>query len=139
MEPLKSACMALMMMTMTMTSVVASDQVNTSGHQPLTADGRIADILNHPAFAGFASLILPWDGRDYDETMWLGEIGALQPYHSHVRPDVAIGALNRLIEDVNVGRAVFYDVYTEAQSGRTPRNAIPGCSSCEGGRERPSR
>ncbi len=138
MEPLKSACMALMMMTMTMTSVVASDQVNTSGHQPLTADGRIADILNHPAFAGFASLILPWDGRDYDETMWLGEIGALLPYHSHVAGRRDWGA-----EPPDRGR--------ERRQGRLlrclhrgPKRADPskrhtGLFFLRGRRERPSR
>jgi len=120
MKPLKSACMALMMMTtMTMTAV-AADRLNASGHAPLRPDGRLADILDHPAFAGFARLILPWDGRDYDETMRLGDLGALLPYHSHVRPDVAIAALNRLIEDVNGGRTVFYDVYTEAEKRADP-------------------
>ncbi len=123
MKPLKSACMALMMMTMT---AVAADRLNASGHEPLTADGRIGDILDHPAFAGFARLILPWDGRAYDESLGLGDIGALLPYHSHVRPDVAIGALNRLIEDVNGGRTVFYDVYTEAEKQAEPSKRHTG-------------
>jgi len=50
----------------------------------LNADDSIRDLLGHPAFAGFARLLLPWDGRRYDETMRLSEIGSLLPYHSHV-------------------------------------------------------
>jgi hypothetical protein len=29
------------------------------------------DLLNHPAFAGFAPLILPWDDRAYDDILRL--------------------------------------------------------------------
>ena len=29
----------------------------------LTADDTILDLLNHPAFAGFGPLLLPWDNR----------------------------------------------------------------------------
>jgi len=28
-----------------------------------TVESRIGDILRHPAFAGFARLLLPWDDR----------------------------------------------------------------------------
>lgn len=63
-----------------------------------------------PAFAGFARLLLPWDGLRYDEAMRLSDIGSLLPYHSHVVPETVVGALNRMIDDVNSGHAVFYAV-----------------------------
>ena len=65
---------------------------NSARH--LSADGRIRDLLHHPAFAGFARLILPWDDRDYDERVPLRELGSLLPYHSHVNPDVVVAGLN---------------------------------------------
>ena len=52
------------------------------GH--LGVESTIGDLLRHPAFAGFAHLILPWDDRAYDEQMPLTRIGSLLPYHSHV-------------------------------------------------------
>jgi acetyl esterase/lipase len=92
----------------------------------LRTDDRIADLLNHRAFAGFARLTLPWDDRDYDETMRLTDIGALLPYHSHVNPDVVVSALNRMIDDATVGKTVFYDIYTKAQKQAEPTRENTG-------------
>jgi acetyl esterase/lipase len=86
----------------------------------LNADDSLRSLLSHPAFAGFARLLLPWDGRRYDETMRLSEIGSLLPYHSHVDPGTVIGALNRMIGDVNAGHAVFYPFYSDEQKQGQP-------------------
>ena len=64
----------------------------------LTADDTIGDLLNHPAFAGFGRLLLPWDDRGYDQDMPLRNVGALLPYHSHVDPKTVVTALNHMVE-----------------------------------------
>lgn len=92
----------------------------------LNADDSIRDLLGHPAFAGFARLLLPWDGRRYDETMRLSDIGSLLPYHSHVDPETVVGALNRMIDDVNNGHAVFYPFYSEEQKQEQPARENTG-------------
>ncbi len=79
------------------------------------ADDTIQDLLNHPAFAGFARLLLPWDDRAYENGMRLRDVGSLLPYHSHVDPATVVGALNHMIDDVHDGRTVFYDFYTEKE------------------------
>ena len=81
----------------------------------LTADDTILDLLNHPAFAGFARLLLPWDDRGYDNSMRLRNIGSLLPYHSHVDPGTVVSALNHMIDDVNNGKTIFYELYTEEE------------------------
>lgn len=86
---------------------------NRGGH--LSARSTIGDVLSHPSFAGFGHLVLPWDGRAYDESMPLSRIGALLPYHSHVDPEVIASALNRVIDDAGDGETVFYRFYAEAQ------------------------
>ena len=86
----------------------------------------LADILDNPAFAGFAARMLPWDGLTYDRRMPLAEIGSLLPYHTHVEPDVVVAALNRMIDDVDAGRPVFYDIYTEEQKRAQPAKANAG-------------
>jgi hypothetical protein len=91
---------------------------NKGGH--LSIGSRIGDILNNPAFAGFGSLILARDNRNYDESTLLSDIGSLLPYHSHVDPEVVVSALNHMIDDVNSGKTVFYDFYTEAQKRAEP-------------------
>ncbi len=91
-------------------------------HQPihLRVDDSIGDVLRHPAFAGFARLLLPWDkGRD-DQTLSLRSIGTLLPYHTQVDPAVVVASLNRLIDDVSAGRTIFYDIYTDAQKQAEP-------------------
>jgi acetyl esterase/lipase len=76
--------------------------------------------LRHPAFAGFAHLILPWDDRVHEEEMPLTRIGSLLPYHTHVDAETVIGALNRMIDEAAGGRTVFYRFYSDAERQREP-------------------
>ncbi|MDF0544271.1 prolyl oligopeptidase family serine peptidase [Sphingobium sp. H39-3-25] len=92
----------------------------------LNAGSTIGDILNHPSFAGFASRILPWDGRIHDVSLPLRDIGSLLPYHSHVELAVVLGGLNRMIADVALGRSVFYDIYSEAEKQAEPARQHTG-------------
>ncbi len=103
-------------------------KVQASGNKEgrLSTRDSIGDILNHPAFAGFSRLILPWDDRTYDGNLRLSEIGSLLPYHSHVHPDTVAGALNRMIDDVGKGRTVFYDFYTAKEKHEQPAREHAG-------------
>ena len=92
----------------------------------LTADSRIRDLLNHPAFAGFGRLLLPWDDRAYDQNMRMGDLASLLPYHSHVDPATVVGALNHMIDDVNSGQPVFHDIYTEEEKLEQPAKRHTG-------------
>ena len=92
----------------------------------LRVNDSVDDILTHPAFAGFARLMLPWDDRRYDRAMPLRSIGSLLPYHSHVDPGVIVSSLNRIIDEVSVGRTVFYDIYTDAEKASEPSRRNTG-------------
>ena len=92
----------------------------------LAADGRLADILDNPAFAGFAERILPWSGRRYDAAMPLGQMASLLPYHSAVDTGTVVAALNRMIDDASAGQTVFYDIYSEAERRADPAKAATG-------------
>jgi len=96
----------------------------------LAADLRVDDsldtVLKHPAFTGFAHLILPWDDRRYDAKMPLSNIGALLPYHTHVDPAVVVSSLNRMIDDASAGKTIFYDIYTDAQKQAEPSRKHTG-------------
>jgi len=84
---------------------------------------RIGNLLSHPAFKGFAPLILPWDDRGYDPEMRLYQIAWLLPYRSKVKPDVAVAGLNRMIEDIAAGHQVFFDIYSEEEKRSDPSKA----------------
>jgi acetyl esterase/lipase len=86
----------------------------------LRLDHTVGDLLEHPAFAGFSRLLLPWDGRRYDPTMPLTSISSLLPYHQHVDLAVVVSALNRMIDDANAGRTIFYEIDSEAETRTEP-------------------
>ena len=105
---------------------LSQERLGTVKGEHLTADDTIQDLLSHPAFAGFASLLLPWDDRSYDSSMRLRDVGSLLPYHSHVDPATVVGALNHMIDDVSNGRTVFYDFYTQKEKADEPTKAHTG-------------
>lgn len=106
-------------------SMIEGQAVGGRGEH-LVPDGRLADILDNPAFAGFAERILPWAERRYDPAMPLRQIGSLLPYHSAVDTGTVVSALNRMVDDANAGRTVFYDIYSEAERQADPAKAATG-------------
>jgi acetyl esterase/lipase len=103
-----------------------TSEVSGSRGGHLSTRSTIGDIVRHPSFAGFGHLMLPWDGRPYDESMPLTRIGSLLPYHSHVDPETVASALNRLIDDAAGGQTVFYRFYSETQRHEQPARAHTG-------------
>lgn len=98
----------------------AAPQPHRDDNMHLSIEDRLQALLRHPAFAGHARLLLPWDDRPYDEALPLAQIGSLLPYHSHVEPRVVVDALNRMIDDTGRGQAVFWRFYTPAQRRADP-------------------
>ena len=104
--------------------VFQSERAGGSKETHLTADDTIQQLLNHPAFAGFGQLLLPWDDRDYDAGMRLRDVGSLLPYHTRVDPKTVVSALNHMIDTVGQRQTIFYDFYTdeEKKEERTKAN-----------------
>ena len=102
------------------------EQAARGSGKALAPDDTIQDLLNHPAFAGFSRLLLPWDDRTYDQTMRLRNLDALLPYHSHVDPRTVVSALNRMIDDVNSGNTILYEFYTPAEKKEQPDRSHTG-------------
>ena len=97
------------------------DKTNQKAHyEHLSTTSTIGDLLNHPAFAGFAEQMLPYDDRSYNENMALEDMSSLMVYHSRVNPENSVAAINRLIDDVNDGKQIFYDFYTEEEKAADP-------------------
>jgi acetyl esterase/lipase len=92
----------------------------------LSPDDTIVDLVRHPSFAGVGHLLLPWDDRAPDDRMRLRTIGSLLPYHNDVDPATVVSALNRMIDDRNNGRTVFYEFYTEEEQKQEPTKANTG-------------
>ena len=112
---MKSVALSLMFVSML---------IGTDTH--LTVSHTIRDLLAHPALARFGRLLLPWDGRTYDPAMRLRDVGSLLPYHSHVNPTTVVSALNRIVDDVNDSKTVFYEFYSDEEKKRQPAKTNTG-------------
>lgn len=85
--------------------------MNTYGH--LTTSNTVKDVVEHEAFAGFGQFILPAERR-YDDDMPLANVASLLPYHNYVTGNRAVETINTMIDYVNEGNRLFYDIYSEA-------------------------
>lgn len=90
-------------------------QAHSAKYPYFTTDSSTTDILNHPAFAGFSSLLLPWDDRQRNSNVPIRNMRCLLPYHSHLDPSTMVQALNRMIDDKRQGKTIFYDIYSDQQ------------------------
>ena len=89
-----------------------------TGH--LAKENKVSDIINHPAFIGFSNLLLPRNDNTPNYNTLLSNVGSLMPYHSHVVPDDVVGAINYMIDEVNDGKKIFYNFYTDEQKKLMP-------------------
>jgi acetyl esterase/lipase len=108
---------------------VGGETMKAASHGPaehLRVDDTVGDMLQHPAFAGFGRLLLPWDDRRVDTTMRLRDTASLLPYHTHVDAVVVVSSLNRMIDDAAADRTVFYDFYTAAEKEAEPARRSTG-------------
>lgn len=112
---MKSVALSLMFVSML---------IGTDTH--LTVTHTLRDLLAHRALARFGRLLLPWDGRTYDPAMRLRDVGSLLPYHSHVNPTTVVSALNRIVDDVNDSKTVFYEFYSDEEKKRQPAKTNTG-------------
>ena len=92
----------------------------------ITTDESVRHIVDHPAFKGFSQLMLPRAHDTYYLDTPLSNVRSLMPYHGHVDPDIVVGALNHMIDEVNDGKTIFYDFYTEQQKREDPSKESTG-------------
>jgi acetyl esterase/lipase len=92
----------------------------------VNANDSVLHLMNHPAFEGFGRYLLPWDdGTSYYNTT-LNDVSSLLPYHNHVDSNIVVGAINHMIDEINDGKPIFYDFYTEQQKQENPTKESTG-------------
>lgn len=87
---------------------------------------RLSEVVAHPALRGFAHHLLPRPGLSYGPDLPLSRIGDLLPYHSNVRPEELVTALDRLARDVGAGEQVFYPIYDADEIAGDPAKSDTG-------------
>ena len=107
---------------------MSTDKTNhgRGNHPQVTARDSVSSVINHPAFEGFGQHILPGGARNVDQGVLLNNIGALLPYHSHIDSGTTARVVNHMISEVNAGKTIFYDFYTDEQKRKDPAKESTG-------------
>lgn len=92
----------------------------------LKPDTTIGELLEHPAFGGFAQNLLTRDGDQRQTDVTLGQTSRLMPYHGNVDTATVVSALNAIIDSAGAGDTIFYDFYNERQKRDDPSKSATG-------------
>ena len=91
-----------------------------------TPETTIGEMLNHPAFEGFAERLLPRAEDRQQTALPLREAEALMPYHSLINADDMAAGLNFLKRQARRQEPVFFEFYTADEQRADPRKAQTG-------------
>lgn len=84
-----------------------------------TADTKVWDVINDPAFEGYGRLLFPAD-KNINDDLTLGDVGNILTWYSYVNPDRTVAVVNELRERAASGEQIFYDIYTEEEKKADP-------------------
>ena len=87
----------------------------------ISIEDKVFDVMNHPTFKDFGFYLFPWNDKSrYSKSMTMKEVTSLNLWHTNLNPKEEVNGLNRLIDDINKGYKVFYDIYTEEEKKADP-------------------
>ena len=80
----------------------------------INADTKIKDVIGISKFNEFGRFIFPLDYNDNTD-LKVSNIDSLLPYHSHINTNTTLEVVNYMIDEVNNGNKIFYDIYTDKE------------------------
>lgn len=86
-------------------------------NKAFTADTRILDVIQYPAFKNFGRLLFPVD-KGYYSGDTLGKLTLT--WYGNINPDRTVEIANYLKERVLSGDTVFYDIYSDEEKAQDP-------------------
>lgn len=114
----------LLILQLSMNLAQAEDAMNKYFH--IKAKDTVQVLINHPAFKGFGQHLLTRDGDISNQSLSIGRIHSLLPYHGFVDVGTVLAGLNHMVDDAAAGKTIFYDFYTEQQKRSDPTRASTG-------------
>ena len=104
----------------------------------VSIEDKVFDVMNHPAFKDFGFYLFPWNDKSrYSKSMTMKEVTSLNLWHTNLNPKEEVDGLNRLIDDINKGYKVFYDIYTEEEKKADPFKKYTGLFFLRGKKNAP--
>ena len=87
---------------------------------------KVIDIINNPAFEGFGRFLFPTEAGMPDADMKLNEITPLLYFHENINTDTSVDVINSLLDKVNSGETIFYDIYSDEEKKADPTKENTG-------------
>lgn len=102
----------------------STKQKSTEYEERFTADTRVKDVMNDPAFAGYGRLIFPVD-MEIKKNLKLEDVEEILPWYSEVNPEKTVEIVNDMKDQAVRGEQIFYDIYSEEEKREDPEKEIP--------------
>ena len=95
--------------------------------EEFTKDTTVGEIKNDPAFGDFGRLLFPVD-RTVTDDMTLEDISSSSVYiwYNYIDVDETVAIVNRLKSDAEVGKQIFYNIYSEEEILADPSKSDTG-------------
>lgn len=104
----------------------------------ISENSLITDVMQHPAFNDWGSLIFPWDDRRrYARNMTMADAPSLHLWHTNMHVGKMVDGVNRMIDDINKGENVFYDFYSDKEKNAEPTKKRTGLFFFRGRQDAP--
>jgi acetyl esterase/lipase len=111
---------------------------NNKKYKYITVNDKAFDVMNHPAFKGFGFYLFPWNDKNrYSKDMTMKDVAPLHLWHTNINAQEEVDGVNRLIDDINKGYKVFYDIYTEEEKKKDPQKQYTGLFFLRGKKNAP--
>lgn len=107
------------------TGIAGNKGVTGGSETVFTADTKVWDVINDPAFGDYGRLIFPAD-KSISDNLTLGDVGNILTWYSYVSPDRTVEIANYLREQAVSGEQIFYDIYTEEEQAADPEKEDTG-------------
>ena len=90
-----------------------------------SADTKVWDVIDNPAFEGYGRLIFPAD-KTIDKRMTLSAVGSIVTWYNYVNPDRTVEIVNYMKAKAEAGKEIFHDIYTDEEKAADPAKKNTG-------------
>jgi len=112
------------------TEAIADTAISTAAPEDTiktgyTADTKVWDVIDNPAFEGYGRLIFPAD-KTIDKSMTLSEVDSILTWYNDVNPERTVEIANHMKTKAEAGEQIFYDIYTDEEKAADPAKENTG-------------
>ena len=99
------------------------DQLNNES--TFTAESRIVNVMEDPAFQDYGRLIFPVD-MEIDQKLRLKDVSSILPWYSEVNVSKTVESVNYMKMQADSGKQIFYDIYSDEEKAADPQKENTG-------------